>query len=101
MAEHLPECELSKPCSPDTPQHGICNHTGKFCIHCEGWCMCEELQSVANLAYERGVKAGYAAGYVEAVSIAQCLLEEHVDSRGWVALTKMATDVPTLSTVQR
>ena len=114
MTEHLPECWAKH--DSDPPAWCICDELRaceqrvrkdeqshfltRYLLGRNGGGYRRGLDA-ANLAYERGVKAGYAAGYVEAVSTAQCLLEEHVDSRGWVALTKMMADVPALGTVQR
>ena len=44
---HDPLCKLSQPCDDETPAHGYCGLTApRYCIHCQTWCICEELQAV-------------------------------------------------------
>jgi hypothetical protein len=45
MTEHLPECELTEPCEPDSPKHGFCSRQSTYCIHCERACICERLRA--------------------------------------------------------
>ena len=85
MNQHNDKRPLKNPCSQDTPQHGICGFSGKFCIHCERWCMCQEFEAVEKEFYEMGVIAGYA----KAIADATYRLEEHVSTRGWDVLGKM------------
>lgn len=37
-------CPLARPCDFEFPDHGYCGLSAPtFCIHCEAWCICEEL----------------------------------------------------------
>lgn len=42
---HDPLCGLSQPCDDEIREHGYClmSH-GKFCIHCNQWCICGEVR---------------------------------------------------------
>jgi hypothetical protein len=61
MNEHLPECELTEPCSPDTPKHGFCSRQSTYCIHCERACICERLRNSEKqiIAEAKRIIAGF------------------------------------------
>lgn len=83
---HEPPCELSKPCSEITPEHGICGFSSRFCIHCQGWCICDDLKAMQAWFY----KAGVAAGIAKAVDCLVQKMEDQLAGHDLADITKMA-----------
>ncbi len=56
MKAHRPQCDLAKPCEPDIPEHGLCGHSMRFCMHCMAWCYCEQLEDAEQRALAAAVQ---------------------------------------------
>ena len=76
---HDPLCGLSQPCDDEIPQHGYClmSH-GKFCIHCNQWCICPQLQQAKEEVAQRiiemaNTQADVAAAMARDDMLAKCI----------------------------
>lgn len=76
---HDPLCGLSQPCDDEIRDHGYClmSH-GKFCIHCNQWCICPQLQQAKEEVAKRivetaNIQAEVAAAMARDDMLARCI----------------------------
>lgn len=77
--DHDSLCGLSNPCDDETPEHGYCMMShGQFCIHCNKWCICPQLQQAKEEVARRiiemaDVQAEVAAAMASDDMLAKCM----------------------------
>lgn len=65
---HDPLCGLNQPCDDEIREHGYClmSH-GKFCIHCNQWCICPQLQQAKEEVAQRIIETDTLAAAAQRV----------------------------------
>ena len=86
---HDPLCGLSQPCDDEIREHGYClmSH-GKFCIHCNQWCICPQLQQAKEEVAQRiiemaNMQADVAAAMASDDMLAKCIAAVEGQRRFW------------------
>ena len=65
MTEHLPECQILKPCCDDVefPEHGFCGNFVGRCLHCMAECICDALRACEDRVSAAAVQRVEALGW--------------------------------------